>query len=111
MGNLPDLQATHSYVVIAEFVVKEDMLDSFLRHAFDDASHSLADEEGCLQFDVLRASDNPNGVLFYEVYRSKRAFDDHLLTPHVERFRKILSDHVQREMPVRTLALVAPQST
>lgn len=111
MTSHPDLQGTHFYVVIAEFFVKEEMLDSFLSHAFDDAGHSLADEDGCLQFDVLRTSDNPNGVLFYEVYRSKRAFEDHLLTPHVERFRKILSDHVQREMPVRTLALLAPLST
>lgn len=92
-----------TYVVIAEFVVREGKLNSFLVHAFDDAQNSLAKETGCLQFDVLQTSGHPNGVLFYEVYQSRQAFDDHLATSHVERFRAILSDHVQAERPVRTL--------
>jgi len=92
-----------AYGVIAEFVVKEGMLEAFLQHAFDDARHSLAEEPGCLVFDVLRSSDHDRGVLFYEVYQSRQAFDEHLTTPHVERFRAILSQHVEAERPVRTL--------
>ena len=91
------------FVVIAEFVVKEGMLDVFLAHAFDDAQDSLAKEPGCLQFDVLRTSDHPNGVLFYEVYQSQQAFEEHLKTLQVDKFRAILSEHVQVERPVRTL--------
>lgn len=95
--------AAPTFVVIAEFVVKEGMLEAFLAHAFDDAQNSLDKEPGCLQFDVLRTSDHPNGVLFYEVYQSRQAFDEHLKTAHVDRFRAILSEHVQAERPVRTL--------
>lgn len=104
---MTDLNAAHSpdaFVVIAEFVIKEGWMDSFLTHAFDDASHSVAGEPGCLQFDVLRTGDGTNGVVFYEVYTSKQAFEGHLKTPHVERFRAILSDHVEAERPVRMLA-------
>lgn len=103
---MTDLNAAHSsgaFVVIAEFVVKEGMLDAFLGHAFDDARHSVADEPGCLQFDVLRNPEDTQVVLFYEVYTSRQAFDDHLLTPHVARFRAILSSHVAAERPVRML--------
>ena len=95
------LQAT--FVVIAEFIVKEGRFDDFLTHAFDDARHSLADEPGCLQFDVLRVPDVASGVLFYEVYRSREAFDAHLKTAHVGRFRSILAGHVATERPVRML--------
>ena len=103
---MPELQSAQSlatFVVIAEFIVKEGRLDDFLAHAFDDARHSLADEPGCLQFDVLRVPDVPNGVLFYEVYRSREAFDAHLTTAHVGRFRSILQEHVETERPVRML--------
>lgn len=103
---MTDLNAAHApdaFVVIAEFVVKEGMLDAFLGHALDDARHSVADEPGCLQFDVLRTGEGTNGVVFYEVYTSQQAFDDHLATPHVARFRAILSDHVAAERPVRML--------
>lgn len=103
MTDLKAFQATDAFVVIAEFVVKEGMLDAFLGHAFDDARHSVADEAGCLQFDVLRTGEVTNGVVFYEVYTSQQAFDDHLLTPHVARFRAILSSHVAAERPVRML--------
>jgi quinol monooxygenase YgiN len=63
----------------------------------------VADEAGCLQFDVLQPEGTPQGVVFYEVYRSRQAFDAHLDTPHVARFRAILTDHVASERPVRTL--------
>ena len=95
--------APDAFVVIAEFVVKEGLLDTFLSHAMDDAQHSLSDEVDCLQFDVLRTSDSGNGVLFYEVYRSKTAFETHLETPHVQKFRSILAKHVAAERPVRML--------
>lgn len=100
-----------AFVVIAEFVIKADRLDEFLNHAFDDASHSMADEPGCLQFDVLQVPTVPNGVVFYEVYRSRQDFDDHLATPHVARFRSILSECVQTELPVRMLERLAPQTS
>jgi quinol monooxygenase YgiN len=104
MTGLKALKESGAFVVIAEFVVKEGLMDTFLTHAFDDARHSVDEEPGCLQFDVLQTPEVANGVLFYEVYSSKEAFDEHLATPHVERFRAILSDHLEAERPVRMLA-------
>ena len=57
-----------AFVVIPEFVVKPDCVDAFLSLAQDDASHSLADEPGCQQFDVVQMEGAPHKVLFYEVY-------------------------------------------
>jgi quinol monooxygenase YgiN len=90
-----------AFVVIPEFVVKPDCLDAFLALARDDASHSLADEPGCRQFDVVQMEGAPCHVLFYEVYDSRAAFDAHLRTPHLARFREGFPALVAEERPVR----------
>lgn len=68
-----------TFVVVPEFVVKPDCLDAFLALAKDDASHSVADEPGCRQFDIVQMEGAPCQVLFYD---SRAAFDAHLRTPH-----------------------------
>jgi quinol monooxygenase YgiN len=90
-----------AFVVIAEFVVKPDCIEAFLALARDDASHSVADEPGCRQFDVVQMEGAPHDVLFYEVYDSRAAFDAHLQTPHLTRFREGFPALVLEELPVR----------
>ena len=75
------------FVIIAEFEVKPDQLEQFLELARTDASHSVADEPGCRQFDVTRSLEHPNRVLLYEVYDDEAAFAAHLETPHLKAFR------------------------
>ncbi|MDR6953379.1 quinol monooxygenase YgiN [Ancylobacter sp. 3268] len=91
----------HAFVVIAEFRVKPDAMESFLAAAEDDASHSVADEPGCRQFDVVRPTGEADSVLFYEVYDSRAAFDAHLQTPHLARFRAAFPSLIVEERPVR----------
>ncbi|MDE2363108.1 MAG: antibiotic biosynthesis monooxygenase [Hyphomicrobiales bacterium] len=74
------------FVVIAEFEAAEGRLDDFLATAADDARHSVADEKGCRQFDVVVDDAEPRSVIFYEVYDDRAAFDAHLATPHFARF-------------------------
>ena len=90
-----------AFVVIPEFVVKPECLDAFLALAQDDASHSVADEAGCRQFDVVQMEGAPHHVLVYEVYDSRAAFDAHLQTPHLARFREDFPALVVEERPVR----------
>ena len=75
------------YVVIAEFQVKPGCMDKFLALAREDASHSLRDEPGCRRFDVTVIAGAPDRVLFYEIYDDRAAFEAHLGTPHLARFR------------------------
>jgi len=91
-----------AFVVIAEFRVKPDAMDAFLNAAQDDAKHSVQDEPGCRQFDVVRP-ESGNNVVFYEVYDSREAFDDHLKTPHLDRFREAVPALIEEELPVRFL--------
>ncbi|CAO3438956.1 putative quinol monooxygenase [Azospirillum endophyticum] len=101
---MPDrVPATDAYVVVAEFEIRPGCLAAFLELARNDARHSLADEPGCRQFDVVRPGPDagPSRVLFYEVYESRAAFEAHLETPHLARFRAGLPTLVAAELPVR----------
>lgn len=91
----------NAFVVIAEFQVKPDSLAAFLEAARDDALHSVADEPGCRQFDVIRPEGSDDVVVFYEVYDSREAFDAHLETPHLGRFREAFPSLIVEERPVR----------
>lgn len=96
-----------SFVVLPEFHVAPEKLTAFLAAARADAEASVADEPGCLQFDVVVASgEGPVKVLFYEVYADRAAFDAHLQTPHLAAFRQAL--HLCDEQPVRFLDRVVP---
>ena len=98
---MPEPGEPAAFVVIPEFVVKHDCIDAFLALAQDDASHSVADEPGCRQFDVVQMEEASHHVLFYEVYDSRAAFDAHLQTPHLARFREGFPALVVEERPVR----------
>jgi len=91
----------NAFAVIAEFRVKPDQLDAFLKAAQDDAQQSVKDEPGCRQFDVICPEGAIDTVVFYEVYDSRADFDAHLDTPHLERFRKTFPPLIVEERPVR----------
>jgi quinol monooxygenase YgiN len=99
-----DKTKSGGFVVIAEFQVKPGSIEAFLEIAVEDATASVRDEPGCRQFDVVRDPDSPN-VVFYEVYDDRTAFDRHLETPHLARFRERFPALVERELPVRFLSL------
>jgi quinol monooxygenase YgiN len=89
------------FVVIPEFQVRPGCMEAFLAAAADDARHSVAYEPGCRQFDILRPENSSDPVVFYEVYDSRAAFDAHLATPHLARFREAFPPLVVDERPVR----------
>ncbi len=90
-----------AFVVIPEFQVKPGCMEAFLAAAADDARRSVADEPGCRQFDVMRPEDGRDLVVFYEVYDDRLAFEAHLETPHLARFRDALPSLIVEEKPVR----------
>ncbi len=108
---MPHEAQSGAFVVIAEFQVKPGRMDEFLGAALDDARHSLRDEPGCWQFDVIRPESPADSVVFYEVYESRAAFDAHLETPHLARFRAVFPPLVDAEREVRFAHSVYPQAS
>jgi quinol monooxygenase YgiN len=55
------------------------------------ATRPTASEAGCVRFDVLQDTSNPDRYYFYEVYQDEAAFQAHTQTPHLTRRRDVQS--------------------
>ena len=75
--------------LVVPLKVKPEMREKFLAAALDDSTCSVRDEPGCLRFDVLQDSSDPNKFFFYEVYRDESAIEAHRATPHYARWRAL----------------------
>ena len=62
------------YVIIAPIQIKEGHKDAFVEAMIDDAKGSVANEPGCLRFDVIQDGADPNRIWLYEVYTDEAAF-------------------------------------
>lgn len=82
------------YAILVEFDLKPDSRPAFMPLMLDNASRSLADEPGCMVFDVLSRADDGDRVVLYEIYRDRVAFDDHLRSPHFLSFDSGVRDYV-----------------
>ena len=74
------------YAVTVTFKLKPGASAEYLPLLRANARASLAEEVGCLQFDVLTDLDFPEEVFLYEVYETETAFQVHLDSPHFKVF-------------------------
>jgi quinol monooxygenase YgiN len=80
------------FVIVVLCRVKPDKIEAFKEAALDDARHSVLDEPGCLRFDVVQEDEDPTKFWLYEVYQDRAAFDHHLTTPHLHRWREVTKE-------------------
>ena len=86
--------------------------EAFLESMLDDARGSMADEPGCLRFDVLVDDKDPNTIYLYEIYRDQAAFDAHCQAPHFIRWRDTTKDWVAEPIvPLVTFQPLYPAPT
>ena len=93
------------FVIIVDFLIKEDEVENFKPLMLENASASLMDEPGCRQFDVCFDLEDPRKCFLYEVYDSKAAFDEHLLTVHFKTFDAAVGSMLENKQ-VRALDLI-----
>lgn len=72
--------------LIVEFQVIPECLDRFNTLLADNARSSIADESGCLQFDIMRANDDPCRIVLYEIYLDQAALAEHISASHTKSF-------------------------
>lgn len=88
------------YAVTVTFRLHPDRLAEFLPLITENARVSLAQEPGCLQFDVCSGREGSNDeaasaeVFLYEIYESAAAFDMHLQSAHFKVFDAAVADMV-----------------
>ncbi len=94
-------------VIWVSVAVKPVVVDAYRRAIMANARASVADEPGCLRFDVLIPEDGSGEqIRLYEIYESAAAFDAHLQTPHFAAYQKATADLIS-EQSISRLHLVA----
>ena len=78
------------FVIWVTFDVKPGTLDEFHNAALEDARDSVANEEGCLEFNVLVPLASTNQLSLFEVYTNRAAFDKHCTMPHFHKFAAVV---------------------
>lgn len=81
--------------LVAEFGVKPAMRDRFLALMTEHARAALAEEDGCLQFEVAVARDDPDRVLLWELYRDDDALAEHMGSAQLARTREAYAEMIE----------------
>jgi quinol monooxygenase YgiN len=76
-------------VVYAQIRVGEAKREEFLTHILKLAARSLADEPGCLQYDVIELDRGTQLFGVYEVYRDAAAYDSHQASLHFHAWKVV----------------------
>lgn len=74
------------FAVSVTFDIHRDRFTAFLEKMRVQAETSLAEEPGCLRFDVWTDRCRPGTVFLYEIYSDAAAFDRHLESAHFRAF-------------------------
>jgi autoinducer 2-degrading protein len=90
------------FSLFVSLTVRPEHVDRFLEAVEAQATASLANEPGCLRFDVCADEADPNHFLLYETYLDAAAFDAHRETPHFVTWRRAVDAYVERQVNTRT---------
>jgi quinol monooxygenase YgiN len=56
-------------------------------------------EKGCEAFLINTRSDSPQTIIFYEIYASEEAFQQHKTYPHAERYFEFFKGKIENDRP------------
>ena len=97
------------YAIWVTVKIKPERREQFLSVIEDDSICSVRDEPGCVRFDVLQEQSDPDTYHFYEVYHDEAAFQAHMKTPHLERWRAAAAECVAENSPTVKLNTMFPR--
>jgi quinol monooxygenase YgiN len=101
------VNAAGSYVVVVEFSIRPERIEAFRPAMSENARRSLADEPGCVQFDVCADPADATRILLYERYVDEAAFRAHLASPHFLAFDRTVAPWIAAKR-VWTLQRIEP---
>ena len=78
--------------LVVTIKIKAAHKEAFMASMMADARGSNDDEPGCLRFDVLQDTEDPNKIHLYEVYKDEAALEAHRQAPHYTKWRETVAD-------------------
>ncbi|AGZ33571.1 antibiotic biosynthesis monooxygenase [Pseudomonas sp. SWI6] len=67
-------------------------------------------EPGCVEYHMLRDKQDPTLFVFYEVWASKAALDEHSALPHMREFFEKRMDYLERDFDIQLIEMLSPSS-
>jgi quinol monooxygenase YgiN len=80
--------------ILAYLTAKPGKESEFQEKMTAQAKRCLANEPGCLQFDVVQDANSPTRFVMLEVYKDEAAFKAHQDSQHFKDFRPVVGDLV-----------------
>jgi len=80
--------------LVVELKLTPGRLDEFVARASRHGATCLAEEAGCLRFDILVPQEGGDHVFLYEVYADNGAVDTHLSTAHMAQYLEDTKDMI-----------------
>jgi (4S)-4-hydroxy-5-phosphonooxypentane-2,3-dione isomerase len=96
--------------ILAYLTAKAGKEAEFQEKMLAQAKRCLANEPGCLQFDVVQDPQNPARFVMLEVYKDDAAVKTHQESQHFKDFRPIVGDLVA-DRKVEVLNMVSDGKT
>ncbi len=91
--------------VVARFRAKEGM-DAKLKELLMTLIEPSRADEGCINYDLHQAIDDPAIFVFHENWQSKELLDKHLATPHLQSFLSKVGNLVAEPPELTMLAKI-----
>lgn len=82
-------------VILAYLTTKPGKEAEFKEQMIAQAGRCLANEPGCLQFDVTQDPENPRRFIMVEAYKDDAAVQAHRDSKHFQDFRPVIGDLVE----------------
>ncbi|MFK8332214.1 putative quinol monooxygenase [Pseudomonas sp. BJa5] len=67
-------------------------------------------EPGCIEYHMLRDKEDPSLFVFYEIWASKAALDEHSALPHMQAFFERRMDYLERDFDIQLIDMLSPSS-
>jgi quinol monooxygenase YgiN len=96
--------------ILAYLTAKPGMETKFKEAMTAQAQRCLANESGCLQFDVTQDPKDPSRFVMLEVYKDDAAIKAHQDSLHFKDFRPVISDLVA-DRKVEVFSIVSDGKT
>ena len=96
-------------VLSVTFTVKPARVEAFRAAVLGQAAQSLANEEGCLRFDVSADPDDETRFLLYEIYTDEAAVEAHRETGYYADFRGTVEPWTDK-IEIETWTLIGPDA-
>ena len=81
--------------MIVKFTVKKEELD-FVKAELIKILEPTRKEDGCLRYDLHQDLDNPNILMFYEIWETTEAWKAHDGKQHITNFLKAIDGKVEK---------------